>query len=107
MGRTLVTRHAGFIGFHLAQRLLERGDPVVGFDVVNDYYDPLIKEARLDVLAETARRTNASYVSVRESLRRSFQLLPHAKDTHQERGRNLSRFSSPRTRSICRMRCAS
>jgi len=48
--RVLVTGAAGFIGFHVAQRLLARGDSVVGFDVVNDYYDPAIKEARLGVL---------------------------------------------------------
>jgi UDP-glucuronate 4-epimerase len=48
--RIIVTGAAGFIGFHVAQRLLARGDSVVGFDVVNDYYDPAIKEARLGVL---------------------------------------------------------
>jgi UDP-glucuronate 4-epimerase len=44
---TLVTGTAGFIGFHLAERLLARGDEVVGLDVVNDYYDVSLKEARL------------------------------------------------------------
>jgi UDP-glucuronate 4-epimerase len=58
---TLVTGNAGFIGFHTAKRLLERGDSVVGIDSVNDYYDPTLKEARLAVLAETARATGASY----------------------------------------------
>ena len=42
-----VTGAAGFIGSHVAQRLLERGDTVVGLDNVNDYYDPTLKEARL------------------------------------------------------------
>jgi len=52
MSRTiLVTGAAGFIGFHLAQRLLEAGDTVVGFDSVNDYYDPALKRARLALLA--------------------------------------------------------
>jgi UDP-glucuronate 4-epimerase len=46
----LVTGAAGFIGFHVAQRLLEAGRVVVGLDIVNDYYDPLLKEARLDIL---------------------------------------------------------
>lgn len=50
--RILVTGAAGFIGFHVARRLLSRGDSVVGFDVVNDYYDPAIKEARLQVLSD-------------------------------------------------------
>lgn len=45
--KILVTGHAGFIGFHVAQRLLARGDHVVGFDSVNAYYDVRLKEARL------------------------------------------------------------
>lgn len=45
--KILVTGSAGFIGFHTAKALLDRGDAVVGFDVVNDYYDPALKEARL------------------------------------------------------------
>jgi UDP-glucuronate 4-epimerase len=49
--KILVTGAAGFIGFHTARRLLARGDEVVGFDVVDDYYDPAIKEARLARLA--------------------------------------------------------
>ena len=48
--RYLVTGTAGFIGFHLAKLLLDRGDEVYGYDVVNDYYNPQLKEARLAVL---------------------------------------------------------
>lgn len=66
--KILVTGSAGFIGFHAAKRLLERGDEVVGFDVVNSYYDPAIKEARLKVLEETARSTGSSYQFVRANL---------------------------------------
>ncbi|HLZ03225.1 MAG TPA: NAD-dependent epimerase [Bradyrhizobium sp.] len=46
----LVTGAAGFIGFHVAQRLLAAGREVVGLDSVNDYYDPKLKEARLEIL---------------------------------------------------------
>jgi len=46
----LVTGTAGFIGFHLAKSLLERGDNVLGFDNFNDYYDPKIKEERNKIL---------------------------------------------------------
>lgn len=66
--KVLVTGCAGFIGFHVAQRLLERGDSVVGFDVVNDYYDPSLKEARLAILAELSRRTRTPFVFVRANL---------------------------------------
>lgn len=45
--KVLVTGTAGFIGSHLAQVLLDRGDEVIGIDNVNDYYDPDLKEARL------------------------------------------------------------
>mgnify|MGYP001822363876 CR=1 FL=1 len=50
MSRYLVTGSAGFIGFHVTQKLLERGDTVVGLDNLNDYYDVSLKQARLDQL---------------------------------------------------------
>jgi UDP-glucuronate 4-epimerase len=50
--RVLVTGAAGFIGSHVAHRLLDRGDDVVGLDNVNDYYDVSLKEARLTRLTE-------------------------------------------------------
>nr|HPJ58037.1 SDR family NAD(P)-dependent oxidoreductase [Kiritimatiellia bacterium] len=43
----LVTGAAGFIGYHVARALLDRGDTVTGFDNLNDYYDVTLKEARL------------------------------------------------------------
>ncbi|HTJ63958.1 MAG TPA: NAD-dependent epimerase/dehydratase family protein [Alphaproteobacteria bacterium] len=50
----VVTGAAGFIGFHVASALLARGERVVGIDVVNDYYDPRLKESRLARLGENA-----------------------------------------------------
>ena len=46
----LVTGAAGFIGFHVARRLLAEGHHVVGLDSLNSYYDPALKQARLDIL---------------------------------------------------------
>ena len=46
----LVTGAAGFIGYHVARALLDRGDEVVGIDNLNDYYDPALKQARLRLL---------------------------------------------------------
>lgn len=48
--KILVTGTAGFIGFHLAKKLLERGDTVIGLDNINDYYDVNLKYARLEEL---------------------------------------------------------
>ncbi len=46
--KILVTGTAGFIGFHLANRLIERGDEVIGLDSINDYYDVHVKYGRLE-----------------------------------------------------------
>jgi UDP-glucuronate 4-epimerase len=48
--KLLLTGAAGFIGFHTAKQLLERGDEVVGLDNLNAYYDPTLKAARLAIL---------------------------------------------------------
>jgi len=50
-----VTGAAGFIGFHVSKRLLERGEDVVGIDNLNDYYDPALKHARLEILRKFER----------------------------------------------------
>ena len=50
--KILVTGAAGFIGFFVSQGLLARGDEVVGLDNLNDYYDPKLKAARLDILRQ-------------------------------------------------------
>ena len=52
--KVLVTGAAGFIGMHVAKKLLTRGDVVVGIDNLNDYYDPALKHARLAQLSPHA-----------------------------------------------------
>ncbi|MBR9804115.1 SDR family NAD(P)-dependent oxidoreductase, partial [bacterium] len=52
MKKYLVTGAAGFIGFHLSQKLMDRGDQVIGIDNLNDYYEVALKEARLAQLQE-------------------------------------------------------
>ena len=66
--RVLVTGAAGFIGFHAARALMKRGDAVTGFDVVNDYYDVTLKEARLAELHRIAAETGADWTFLRADL---------------------------------------
>jgi UDP-glucuronate 4-epimerase len=61
MAKILVTGCAGFIGFHVSRRLIDRGDEVVGLDVLNEYYDVNLKRARLALLTGSpAALTNES-----------------------------------------------
>ena len=53
-GTVLVTGAAGFIGAAVAERLLARGERVLGLDNLNPYYDPSLKQARLDRLQAAA-----------------------------------------------------
>ena len=64
----LITGAAGFIGYHLSQRLLQRGTPVVGFDNLNPYYDPALKRARLAQLQATAARTGTPFQLIEADL---------------------------------------
>ncbi len=52
MNKVFITGAAGFIGFHLARRLLDEGKNVIAIDNLNDYYDPNLKESRLSILNE-------------------------------------------------------
>ena len=66
--KILVTGIAGFIGYHTAKKLLERGDEVVGIDCVNHYYDPSLKEARLESLDQASAQLQGSYKFIRGDL---------------------------------------
>ena len=58
--KILVTGAAGFIGFAVAKQLIERGDDVVGFDNMNDYYDPSLKFSRIGELEKVASQATAT-----------------------------------------------
>lgn len=58
----LITGTAGFIGFHLAKKLLDRGDEVIGIDNINDYYDVNLKYARLENTGITKEKIEANKV---------------------------------------------
>src|SRR5512138_95152 len=76
----LVTGAAGFIGFHTALILLERGDEVVGLDNLNDYYDVTLKEARLALLKQ---RKNFRFVKLELADRSAMQQLFAAEEFHR------------------------
>mgnify|MGYP006276397457 CR=1 FL=1 len=64
----LITGAAGFIGFHLSQRLLREGTPVLGFDNLNPYYDPDLKRARLAQLQATAELSGTPFQLIEADL---------------------------------------
>ncbi|MEM1056858.1 MAG: NAD-dependent epimerase [Bacteroidota bacterium] len=75
----LVTGAAGFIGLYVAQRLLDRGERVIGIDDLNDYYDPRLKQARLGLLVDREGFTfHEMSVADREGMERVFE--EHAPD---------------------------
>ena len=66
--RVLITGVAGFIGFHLGQRLMRDGISVIGIDNLNDYYDPALKQMRLAALHETQQGENAEFEFIETDL---------------------------------------
>lgn len=90
--KTLVTGSAGFIGFHLTEALLNRGDFVVGIDNINSYYDPELKYARLkesgidkhdiDWNKEVKSHKNSSYRFIRMNLEDKANLMALCEREH-------------------------
>jgi UDP-glucuronate 4-epimerase len=70
--KILVTGAAGFIGYHVSRRLLERGHEVIGLDNLNDYYDPGLKKARLAELVSSAFTDVRADIADRERIARIF-----------------------------------
>lgn len=70
--KVLITGTAGFIGFHLADRMLAEGYEVVGLDIINDYYDPNLKHARLrqhGIDAKELKELECAYSTTRHNYR--------------------------------------
>jgi UDP-glucuronate 4-epimerase len=83
MTDVLLTGAAGFIGFHVAQRLMADGHRVLGLDNLNDYYDPTLKQARLDRLRPNAAFTFERLdISDREAMSELFRRHRPARVVH-------------------------
>jgi UDP-glucuronate 4-epimerase len=73
--KILVTGAAGFIGFHLSQKLLELGHVVVGIDNINDYYDVNLKYARLKELGVERKSAEIYYKEITSSTNEKFKFI--------------------------------
>ena len=73
--KVLITGTAGFIGYHTALRLLERGDEVVGIDNINDYYDVRLKYGRLNECGIDPEKASQWNSEVRSTLHPSYRFL--------------------------------
>lgn len=77
--KILVTGTAGFIGFHLAKRLLERGNEVIGLDCINDYYDKRVKYGRLEQMGLEVEGIRNERLSKSKFAIHSSKLFPNYK----------------------------
>ena len=81
----LITGVAGFVGFHLSKRLLERGITVLGFDNLNDYYDVNLKLSRLEIL-----KKNENFIFVKGDLANNEEVVTLFEDYRPEIVVNLA-----------------
>ena len=86
----LVTGAAGFIGFHLSCRLMERGCTVVGFDNLNPYYDPALKRARLARLEALSARTGSPFHLIEADLEDATAVAAAFAQYHPDKVVNLA-----------------
>ncbi len=88
MAKILLTGAAGFIGFHVTQALLARGDEVIGVDNLNDYYDVNLKQARL---AQLTPHANFSFhkinIADKDAMLALGKIRPHAYRSSRGAGR--------------------
>jgi UDP-glucuronate 4-epimerase len=78
----LVTGAAGFIGYHVTRKLLDRGDEVVGVDNLNAYYDPSLKESRLERLEHERFHFVRADIADTDAMRRLFEKYRPARVVH-------------------------
>jgi nucleoside-diphosphate-sugar epimerase len=78
--RVIVTGAAGFLGYHLAQRLIRQGVEVLGIDNLNNYYDPALKQAR-PVVRARCRRYSAWHWGNPRNLHTVRRLAPYLRRT--------------------------
>ena len=86
----LVTGAAGFIGYHLSCRLMERGCTVVGFDNLNPYYDPALKRARLAGLEAVSARTGSPFHLIEADLEDATAVAAAFAQYHPDKVVNLA-----------------
>lgn len=99
MSKILVTGSAGFIGFHLTKRLLDRGDEVIGLDCINDYYDVNLKYARLEQAG--IARADIEYGKLLTSSR--FKKYRFVKLKLEDRDAILNLFQSEKFDKVCNL----
>ena len=103
MSDILVTGAAGFIGFHLSRRLLERGDRVVGLDNLNDYYDVQLKRARLAIIqAESNFAFHEADLCDRDAMARLIRLraIRHGREPGSSSGSSIFTREPKRIREL-------